>query len=354
MSSTFIKDRPSNLGLIIWLTIVCSMVALMIVVGGITRLTESGLSMVDWRPIMGTLPPMTEGEWQSVFHAYQQFPEYQQNNQHMDLDGFKNIFYWEYGHRVLGRLIGLVYFLPLLVFLMMGKIRGTLALKLGAGLILGGLQGLMGWYMVKSGLVDIPRVSHYRLAAHLLLAMLIFAYLYWIILEIRPKQVLVAHNSTFSRLLYALSGISILQFLYGAFTAGSRAGYGFNTWPLMNESWIAEAVFYLDPWWLNLFESTATIQFLHRWIGAVVLVLAFLVCFISFSKEELKNARKYALALVAVITAQFLLGVFTLIKIVPLGLASLHQFGACVVLVTLVRLIYIVHASKAVEEAAIK
>jgi len=309
-------------------------------------LTESGLSMVDWRPIMGVLPPMSEVEWQAVFRAYQQFPEYQQNNQDMTLEGFKSIFYWEYGHRVLGRLIGVVYFVPFLVFSLRGKIRGTLAIKLFIGLVLGGLQGLMGWYMVKSGLVDIPRVSHYRLAAHLLLALLILAYLYWIILELQQKQVTIPCSQLFSRLLYGLAGVSILQFLYGAFTAGSRAGYGYNTYPLMNDTWIAEAVFYLDPWWLNLFESTATIQFLHRWIGAVVLLLALVAFFVSFTDESLTKIRKYTVTLIAVVLAQFLLGVFTLIEIVPLGLASLHQFGACVLLVVLVRILFIVKMSR--------
>ncbi|MBT3710151.1 MAG: heme A synthase, partial [Gammaproteobacteria bacterium] len=187
MSSNVDKGNQSNSPIIIWLIMVCSMVVLMIVVGGITRLTGSGLSMVDWRPIMGVLPPISEVEWNTVFLAYQQFPEYQQINKNITLEEFKGIFYWEYGHRVLGRLIGLVFFLPFLAFVVMGKVRGSLAIKLSIGLVLGGLQGLMGWYMVKSGLVDIPRVSHYRLAAHLLLAMLILCYLCWLIFELREK-----------------------------------------------------------------------------------------------------------------------------------------------------------------------
>ena len=345
MSASVVKGNQSHNSIIIWLTMVCSMVVLMIVVGGITRLTGSGLSMVDWRPIMGVLPPISEVEWNAVFLAYQQFPEYQQTNQNLTLEGFKQIFYWEYGHRVLGRLIGLAFFLPFLVFALMGKIKGSLAIKLTIGLVLGGLQGLMGWYMIKSGLVDIPRVSHYRLAAHLLLAMLILSYLSWIIFELREKQPSMPHSPLFSRLVYGLAGASVLQILYGAFTAGSRAGYGYNTYPLMNESWIAEAVFYLDPWWLNLFESTATIQFVHRWLGAVVLLLALAAFFVSYTDEALKKLRKYTMTLILVISAQYLLGVFTLIQIVPLGLASMHQFGACVLLVVLVRTLYIVKKS---------
>lgn len=346
MSSTATKDNTNNTPVIIWLGVVCAMVALMIVVGGITRLTESGLSMVDWRPIMGTLPPISDAEWQTVFQAYQQFPEYILNNQHMTLEGFKYIFYWEYGHRLLGRLIGLVYFVPFITFLLLGKVRGTLRIKLVVGLVLGGLQGLMGWYMVKSGLVDIPRVSHYRLAAHLLLAMLILAYLYWVILDIQQKAVSFVNSRLFTNLLYVFAGVLVLQILYGAFTAGSRAGYGFNTFPLMNGSFIAEAVFYLDPWWINLVEGTASIQFLHRWIGALVLILALSVYLVSLANIELQVVRKYTSALLVVVLAQFLLGVLTLINIVPIGLASLHQFGACVLLVVTVRLVYIVSASQ--------
>ncbi|MEX2489610.1 MAG: COX15/CtaA family protein, partial [Pseudomonadales bacterium] len=159
--------------LVIWLSLVCLTIIVMVVVGGITRLTHSGLSMVDWRPLMGIIPPLTEAEWQATFDIYKQFPEYQKVNRHLDLEGFKSIFYWEYGHRILGRLIGLIFFVPFVVFLVLGKIDRQMGLKLLIALLLGGLQGLMGWYMVQSGLIDMPRVSHYRLAAHLLLAFLI-------------------------------------------------------------------------------------------------------------------------------------------------------------------------------------
>ena len=200
MSVSAVKENQSHNAIIIWLTMVCALVVLMVVVGGITRLTGSGLSMVDWRPIMGVLPPISEVEWNTVFLAYQQFPEFQQINKSITLEEFKGIFYWEYGHRVLGRLIGLAFFLPFLAFVIMGKVRGSLAIKLSIGLVLGGLQGLMGWYMVKSGLVDIPRVSHYRLAAHLLLAMLILCYLCWLIFELREKQSRVFCSPLFSKL----------------------------------------------------------------------------------------------------------------------------------------------------------
>ena len=247
---------------------------------------------------------------------------------------------------MLGRLIGLVYFFPLIVFFGLGKIRGNLGPKLAVGLILGGLQGLMGWYMVQSGLIDMPRVSHYRLAAHLLLAMMILVYLYWIILELEDRTVSFQPVRRFNYFIYVLSGFSVLQILYGAFSAGSRAGYVYNTFPLMNESLIAEAVFYMDPWWINLFESTATIQFLHRWIGAFVLILAATVCWISFSNARLQAVRRISAIVLAVFLCQFLLGVFTLINVVPLGLASLHQFGACVVLIVLVRLVYLVRMAQ--------
>jgi cytochrome c oxidase assembly protein subunit 15 len=323
---------------VVWLSVVCTTIFAMIVVGGITRLTESGLSMVDWRPIMGAMPPITDEEWNATFEAYKQFPQYREVNVGMDLEGFKEIFYWEYVHRLLGRLIGVIFFIPFVVLWWRGYIAERQRPWLIVALVLGGLQGLLGWYMVQSGLIDMPRVSHYRLAAHLLLAMFIFGYLFWIILDIREverTEVTVAFRS----LLLFLSACIFVQLLYGAFTAGSRAGYGYNTFPLMNESWIAEAVFYMEPWWMNLFESTATIQFIHRWLGALVVVLSLGTWWAA--RRWGPRVKWSAAALAATLMIQFGIGVVTLVEVVEIRVASLHQAWACAVLLALVYLLYV-------------
>ena len=330
----------TNRAVVIWLIAVCFTIFSMVVVGGITRLTESGLSMVDWRPVIGIVPPLNQADWQEAFDAYKNYPQYQKVNSSMDLEAFKGIFYWEYGHRVLGRLIGVIFFVPFIVLLFLGKVEKPMVPKLWVGLILGGLQGLMGWYMVKSGLIDMPRVSHYRLAAHLILAMGILAYLWWLVLDLsrvsrQPSKPLMR------TLVLTLAALLSLQILYGAFVAGSRAGYGYNTFPLMNGEFIPQAAFQLVPLWLNLLDNNAMLQFLHRWLGALVLGLTFLL-FVMSLRSGLPKVRHLMVALLVVVVAQFLLGVFTLLNVVPIGLASAHQAGACIVLLLTVSLVYIV------------
>ncbi|MCB1643850.1 MAG: COX15/CtaA family protein [Pseudomonadales bacterium] len=323
-----------------WLGIVCVTIFTMIVVGGITRLTESGLSMVDWRPVMGIIPPTSEAEWEATFEAYKQFPEYQKKNLHFTLDEFKSIFYWEYGHRVLGRLIGLMYFLPLVFFWLRGHVEPAYRLRLIIGLLLGGMQGLMGWYMVKSGLIDMPRVSHYRLAAHLSLALIILAYLFWLMLDLLQVKPVAAVQSGLRKLILLFAGLLSLQIVYGAFVAGSRAGWGYNTWPDMNGEFLPDAVLYMQPFWHNLLENTAGMQFIHRWLGAGVALLAVSLAVLLFRTGDtrLKNA---GLMLVTVTFLQFILGVLTLIYVVPISLGALHQAVACLLLVTTVWLVFI-------------
>lgn len=336
-----------------WLTIMCATIFTMIVVGGITRLTDSGLSMVDWRPIMGVLPPLNAAEWQSAFNAYQQYPEYKLENLHMDLAGFKTIFYWEYGHRVLGRFIGILYFVPLLTFFLLGRIDKPLLPKLLLGLALGGMQGLMGWYMVKSGLIDMPRVSHYRLAAHLMLAMSILAYLFWLTLGLLKIERASDVKRGLKTVAYAFAGCLVVQLTWGAFTAGSDAGVGYNTYPKMNEQWVADAVFAMQPLWLNLVENTAAMQFVHRWVGAALLLLG-VVGWVMAMTGQSRRVKFAASATLAATLAQFGIGVLTLIHVIPLGLASLHQAWACVVLLSTVYLIYVVqHPQKAVDQLAV-
>ncbi|HAJ76984.1 MAG TPA: heme A synthase [Gammaproteobacteria bacterium] len=335
----------SNRAVIIWLIAVCFTIFSMVVVGGITRLTESGLSMVDWNPVVGIVPPLNESEWEQAFEVYKNYPQYQKVNTGMSLDDFKEIYYWEYGHRVLGRLIGIIYFVPFVLFLMLGKIEKPMVPKLWIGLVLGSLQGVLGWYMVKSGLVDIPRVSHYRLAAHLMLALLILGYLSWLVLTLY-KINRVEMTDLFRTLTYTLVPILLLQILYGAFVAGSRAGFGYNTFPLMNGEFLPEMAMQLTPFWLNLLDNNTMLQFLHRWIGVLVMAITS-VLFILAWRSGCSSVKRLTSLLMIVVLGQFLLGVLTLINIIPIGLASLHQAGACIVLIVMVWLVYIVFPDQA-------
>jgi cytochrome c oxidase assembly protein subunit 15 len=340
MESKLGKDRA----VVIWLGTVCLTIFAMVVVGGVTRLTHSGLSMVEWQPILGTIPPLNEAEWQATFDLYKQYPEYQKINLGMTLVEFKSIFYWEYGHRVLGRLIGLIFLVPFVFFYVQKRFNSAMKVKLIFAFVLGGLQGLMGWYMVKSGLVDEPRVSHYRLAAHLGFAMFLLAYLFWIMLGI-----IASHYPAIQKAnrVEALAGLAwlfmivlVLQIIYGAFTAGLKAGFGYNTFPLMNEQWIADAVGMMSPFWLNFFESNATVQFLHRWLGIVTTLLAIGVWIYGRSRD-LQTSQRWGLHfLLAVVLIQFGLGVGTLVYTVPISLASLHQAGACLLLLATVYVIF--------------
>ena len=322
--------------LVIWLALVCVFIYLMIVVGGVTRLTQSGLSMVDWRPVMGIVPPLSTEAWQETFAAYKQYPEYQKINRGMSLAEFRQIFYWEYGHRVLGRMIGLIYFVPFVLFLMLGRVDRRWRPRLWMAFILGGLQGLMGWYMVQSGLVDMPRVSHYRLAAHLLLAVLILAFLFWLILDmlaVRRLNLPAGLRGAGTGLLVML----VLQLLLGVFTAGLDAGYGFNTWPLMQGQFIADAALMMQPFWRNFFENGVMIQFAHRWLGALLFAGILLYAFYARRSGLFKGT----LLLLVVTSVQFVLGVATLIYRVPVALGSLHQAVACLMLLVMIYLVYL-------------
>src|SRR5687768_6960674 len=242
-----------------WLLVCAALVFLIVVVGGVTRLTRSGLSIVEWQPLIGALPPLSEAHWQELFAKYRQTPEFRLVNFDMTLEGFKTIFWWEYAHRLLGRLIGLVFFLPLLYFLWKGKIDKPLAWKLFGIFLLGGLQGALGWFMVKSGLVDDPRVSHFRLTAHLGVALAIFAAQFWIALGL-----LFPRNQPVVKQAAALPLIIFLMALTGGMVAGLRAGYAYNTFPLMNGHFVPPEILALEPWWQNFFYNMATVQFVHR------------------------------------------------------------------------------------------
>ena len=306
-----------------WLFFCCAMVAVMAVIGAITRLTESGLSIVEWRPLIGTLPPLSEIEWQRVFDLYRQTPEYMAKNASMLLPEFKNIFFWEWFHRLWGRLIGIVYALPLLFFWIKGWIPKRYKFPLLFGLFLGAGQAIMGWYMVTSGLVDMPDVSHYRLSAHLGLAFVIFGYLLWVALLLRETKSKI--TGYFYRLPHALIGLILLALtvIWGALTAGLEAGRIYNTWPLMSGHFLPPEVL------TSLFENHAWVQFAHRWLAALTLITIF-----SFAW------RTKDIWLSIAIMTQFILGIFTLISGLWIPLAAFHQLGALITFGLLVRSIY--------------
>ena len=317
----------------LWLFFVCLMVFGMVIVGGVTRLTESGLSMVNWKPLSGIIPPLNEGEWAKEFAAYQQYPEYQKVNQGMNLSEFKSIFFWEYSHRLLGRLIGLVFFVPFAIFLLRGKVSNSLKPKLWIMFFLGGLQGGLGWWMVKSGLVDRPDVSHYRLTAHLGLAVVIYLYMFWV----ASGLVMIGSDKDHSirtipaGLLKILIGLIFVQILLGGLVAGLNAGMIYNTWPLMEEQIIPTGLYSMTPWYMNMFENIMTVQFNHR-VLAYVIGLTGLYIWFQLGKNDHHTVRRAGHLMMSAILVQVVLGILTLIYVVPVPLAAAHQAGALITL----------------------
>jgi len=327
-----------------WLLACCVLVFVMVVVGGVTRLTHSGLSITEWQPIVGTVPPLSATDWQVAFDKYRATPEYQQVNKGMSLDEFKGIFWWEYIHRLLGRLIGVAFLVPFLWFLGRRQIPGGYGLKLAGIFVLGGLQGAMGWYMVKSGLVDDPRVSQFRLTAHLGLAIVIFAAMFWVALSLLAPSRAPAVDAR-ARFLWRWAAFVValvfVQILSGGFVAGIRAGFAYNTFPLMNGYLVPPEILMIEPWWRNFFYNMATVQFNHR---ALAWLLAFTVPVlwwkVTRSPALTAQARTGANLLLAMLIVQVALGILTLIYVVPLPLAALHQAGAVLLLAAALNLAY--------------
>ncbi len=321
-----------------WLLVCCFMVFLMIVVGGVTRLTHSGLSIVEWQPIVGTLPPMNEQQWQETFDKYKLTPEYQKVNVGMTIAEFKGIFWWEYFHRLLGRLIGVVFFIPYLVFLMRRQVYGPLGWKLLGILVLGGLQGGVGWLMVKSGLVDDPRVSHYRLTAHLGIAFIIFAAMFWVAVDLLFPRTVRSVNPRLTGPARAAAGLVALVFvtvLTGGLVAGIRAGFAYNTFPLMNGHIVPPEIFMIEPWHLNFFNNMALVQFDHRLLAWL---LALLVPWFWWQIQRVElnppvnpRVRLATHLLLGTLAVQIALGISTLLLVVPIPLAAAHQAGAVLV-----------------------
>jgi heme a synthase len=320
-----------------WLMICVGLVALMVVVGGLTRLTESGLSIVEWKPLSGTFPPFTEAGWQAEFEEYKTSPQYQKVNAGMSLAEFKGIFWLEYLHRLLGRVIGLVFFFPFAFFVWKKAFDKATTLKLGGIFLLGGLQGLVGWLMVKSGLVDTPAVSPIKLAMHLGIAFIIFALLLWQVLRLTD----VARKEQRPAWLVGILVAAVyIQTLLGALVAGLDAGLIYNTFPTMGGQWMPTEIGYLQPWYLDLTSNPVTAQWVHR-VGALLLTLLILSVFWRIRPETLNHfGRKMRVLLPVLLLVQIVLGILTVVHHVPIVIATLHQFGALLLFANALALLY--------------
>jgi len=334
------RRAPSRRGIFLWLMMLAFLVAAMVLVGGATRLTDSGLSITEWAPVMGTIPPLSDADWQAAFAAYQQTTEFQVQNSAMTLAEFKPIYWWEWGHRVLGRVIGLVWLAGFLWFLVRRRIpEGWTERLLFLGL-LGGIQGAIGWWMVASGLTGRLNVAPYRLAVHLGLAFVIFGLILWYALRIRmdPVETLQARRRRPAGLAFwsgATVGIVFLQIVSGALVAGLDAGRGYVDWPLMNGQILPEEAFEMQPIWLNAFENPALAQFNHRVLGYLVLVLA-LVLLWRTARSSLAKVRAWGRRIAVLVLAQVALGIVTVMNAAPLWLALCHQALALVLFAALI------------------
>ena len=326
-----LRTRPR--AMTIWLFIVAAMIVAMVVIGGITRLTESGLSITQWKPISGTLPPLTDAAWQAEFDNYKKIPEYTQINRGMTLDGFKAIFFWEYAHRLFGRLIGMAFALPLLWFAIRRQVPKGYGWRLTAILALGGLQGAIGWWMVASGLSVRTDVSHVRLAVHLMTALVLLAGIVWTALDLRQLDRLAFARPAAMRSVALLALVLLFaQIMFGAFTAGLDAGYAFASWPLMGDAWFPSGTPMTDPTWLNAVDNPVVVQFIHRWLAfAAAAALALLAW-----RAAQAGAKRAALLVMVLVALQIGLGIATLLSGVWIVIAVAHQANAALLLIATV------------------
>ncbi len=339
----------------IWLWLGAALTAFTLVIGGITRLTESGLSIVDWAPIVGSIPPISDAQWHEAFARYQQYPEYIKLRPDMTLSDFKFIYFWEFLHRTIGRVIGLVFLVPFIWFLIRGYFNGPLLKRVLLLFALGGLQGLMGWYMVSSGLVDRPDVSHYRLAAHLLLAMTIFGFCIWFANDLlaRPRQpIAAASRRSLMGWLIGLGAILVVQIFWGALVAGLNAGFILNTFPLMNGSLLPPNGWSQDPLLINLVENLATVQWVHR-VMATVLLVGVILLYVKIRRDAtLERFQKWGLGFMLLVMLQYILGVTTLLTHVQTGVAVTHQATALVIVGFVLTFLHRVWESKSGADRA--
>jgi heme a synthase len=336
-----LKKTVPNI-VIYWLLLGCILVFAMVIIGGITRLTGSGLSITEWDLVKGTFPPTSQDAWQTLFEKYQTSPEYKYKNTDFSVEDFKGIFWWEYIHRLIGRFIGFVFVIPFLYFLYKKYIYKELLWKLGVIFFLGGLQGFLGWFMVKSGLIDNPAVSHYRLAAHLGNAFLSFGVTFWVALGlIRDKKPEIYNFKISAKSISKLKTLANLffvflcfQIIYGAFVAGLKAGFIHNYFPTMGDEWVASSVsfsFQKDGW-ISLLENKSTVQFIHRYLAYIVAGIALYLSYFLIKENQTKTLKTAGYYLSSMVILQFLLGVLTLIYVVPVSLGVIHQAGAFILL----------------------
>ena len=325
-----VLSSPYDRQIAAWLIACAVTIFGMILLGGITRLTDSGLSMVDWKPIAGIIPPLTQADWQEMFLKYQQFPEYQKTNFDMTLEEFKPIFMYEYLHRMLGRFIGILFVIPFLFFFISKRIRPGLTPKLLLLLSLGASQGLLGWYMVQSGLVDNPHVSQYRLTAHLGLAVFIYGMIFWTVMDLvsLPKYGLPPLKN-FS---YAITAMIFLMILSGGLVAGTRAGIPYPTWPLMGDSFIPSGLYSLEPFWISAFEDMLTIQFNHRIFAYIISISVVIFAFVTLRANLAAPFRIAIFSFLGILGLQVTLGISTLIFYIPIPVAAAHQVCAVALL----------------------
>jgi len=309
----------------IWLYAMAALVLLMVVVGGITRLTESGLSITSWKPISGIIPPLNDAQWQAEFDAYKQIPQYQVNNSWMSVADFKVIFFWEFVHRLLGRLLGVAFLVPFIVFLAQKRFTPQLAWPLFGLFVLGGFQGLLGWWMVSSGLSELTSVSQYRLAAHLTAASLLFIALVYVPRSLEPGRVPGDEPTRNMGWAVVLLGLIIVQIGAGAFVAGLDAGMGYNTWPLMDGALVPNGLGVMQPAWKNLFENAMTVQFIHRTIAYVIVAYVAVMVFQQRSAGGFAGVHGWLPRLGLLVLLQVVLGIGTLLMHVPTSLAVGHQ-----------------------------
>jgi len=334
------SETTNNKQVAYWLLVCCALVFIMVVLGGVTRLTGSGLSMVDWRPLMGWLPPLSDAEWQRVFDMYQQSPEFLKINSHMDVNDFKGIFWLEFLHRLLGRTIGIVFIVPFIYFLARQIIKPAEWPKYSLMFVLGGLQGVLGWYMVKSGLVDNPHVSQYRLTAHLVAAFLIYAFMFWVAMSVLFPQQNGRRHDWFGKTI-AITVLISITIISGGFVAGLKAGEIYNTFPMMGSSFIPPGLFALDPVWRNAFDNLTTVQFNHRILAITTFIVIAVFWWRSRGVDLPARTKPAANALLHTAVLQVILGVSTLLLSVPTALAAAHQ-GVAMLLFTIA--LYLVHS----------
>jgi len=322
-----------NKSVIYWLLTGCILIFIMVLVGGITRLTHSGLSISNYKLISGTLPPLNTEEWQEAFALYKQFPEYKKLNSHFTLEDFKSIFFWEWLHRFIGRFIGIVFIIPFIYFIIRKKLTNPTIKKCLILLGLGAFQGFLGWYMVKSGLVNKPDVSHFRLAAHLITAFITCAYSFWIALDLIYPHKKPAIPQ-FRKLLLIALFLLITQIIWGAFVAGLDAGFIHNFWPLMSDGKLIHETVYIEhtPLIKNFFEGKSGVQFIHRYLAYIIVGIVFFIAYKAKKTKITTLQQKGIYFLIGLVLLQFILGVLTLVLAVPLWLGLLHQIVAFLLL----------------------